>query len=329
MKFNIILAAVCLALGAAVAWLVKPTSQDALTQTEPEKEKVSAGQPTPSPNQDKREISERKVVKTEPALESMIIPFDGEEDSEAGKKMENRMAEMFKKRQMAKLDARIAKLVAQLNLTPAQEAALRKAAEEKMGGLGDLFSGNVDPSKIGDLMKGNAIDEALADILTPEQKEEHEVVKKRELANKIEAKALKSLAKLSNLDLSQEQKDAAYDILYKQAEGSVTEESGESSMVSMITDGLGIELDSDALGFTAGLIPSAEDIANGDFEQADPKEMMARMKENQAKQIDDKVEALRPVLNDTQLEQYRKDLELKSGGLFGGFMNGFGDAVGE
>jgi len=62
---------------------------------------------------------------------------------------------------------------------------------------------------------------------------------------------------------------------------------------------------------------------NGDVERPDPQAMMAKMKENQAKQIDDKVKALSPVLNDSQLEQYRKDLELKSGGIFGGFMGGF------
>ena len=75
-----------------------------------------------------------------------------------------------------------------------------------------------------ELFNTDVIDEALAEILTPEQQEELEAVKKREIANKVEAQALKELAKLSNLDLSQEQKDAAYDILYKNAETSVGNE---------------------------------------------------------------------------------------------------------
>ncbi len=323
MKFNIILATICLALGATIAWVAKPDPTSTAPQVENETDKPSKAQAAPSSSDDKREISERKIVESGNALESTIIPFGEEGDNPEGNRMQDRMSQMFKKRQMAKLDARIAKLVNQLNLTPAQEAALRKAAEEKMEGLGDLFSGNGDRSNLANMMKGDGIDEALADILTPGQLEEHEEVKKRELANKVEAKALKNLAKLSNLDLSQEQKDAAYDILYKQAEGSVTDDSGAGGMFSMITDGLGIEIDGDAIGLAANLIPNAEDMENGDVERPDPQAMMAKMKENQAKQIDDKVKALSPVLNDSQLEQYRKDLELKSGGIFGGFMGDF------
>ena len=209
MKFNIILATICLALGATIAWVAKPDPTSTAPQVENETDKPSKAQAAPSSSDDKREISERKIVESGNALESTIIPFGEEGDNPEGNRMQDRMSQMFKKRQMAKLDARIAKLVNQLNLTPAQEAALRKAAEEKMEGLGDLFSGNGDRSNLANMMKGDGIDEALADILTPGQLEEHEEVKKRELANKVEAKALKNLAKLSNLDLSQEQKDAA------------------------------------------------------------------------------------------------------------------------
>ena len=51
---------------------------------------------------------------------------------------------------------------------------------------------------------------------------------------------------------------------------------------------------------------------------------MAKMKESQAKRVAEKVEALRPVLNETQLEAYRKNLESKSGGILGGMLGGFG-----
>jgi len=327
MKFNIILATICLALGATIAWVAKPSSDPATAQSEDKEGTPSSEQPAAPPSDTKREVSERKIVESE----ATIVPETPEGGDGRSNRMQNRMGEMFKKRQMAKLDARISKLVSQLNLTPAQEAALRKAGEEKMSGFGDLFGGNGDPSRIGDMLKGDDLDEALADILTPEQKEELEAVEKRELANKVEAKALKDPAKLSGLDLSQEQKDQAYDILYKQAEGTVTTTaaSGATGMLSMITEGMGIELDADALGIAATMIPSADDIANGEIEQPNPQEMMAKAKENMDQKIDDKVEALRPVLNETQLEQDRKDLELKSGGLFGGFLGGFGGAGGE
>ena len=229
---------------------------------------------------------------------------------------------MMKKRRMAKLDARISKLVAQLNLTPEQEAALRKAAEESPGDVSAMTSGDFDPSKLAELSGNGTFDEALAEILTDEQKEEHEAVKTRELANKVEAKALKDLAKLSSLDMTQEQKDAAYDVLYKQAEESTGNNSAESGILSMVTDGLGIELDIDAgdLGVAGTVIPDS----NGDEAPRNPQDMMKRMQENRQKKIDQKVEALRPVLDDNQLEQYRKSLEIKNNGIRGGFPGGFG-----
>ena len=51
--------------------------------------------------------------------------------------MGSRMQQMFKNRQQAKLDARISKLVAQLNLTPEQEASLKKAAADRMNRFGE------------------------------------------------------------------------------------------------------------------------------------------------------------------------------------------------
>jgi hypothetical protein len=48
------------------------------------------------------------------------------------------------------------------------------------------------------------------------------------------------------------------------------------------------------------------------------------MRENQQKQIDTKVEAMQPILNETQLDQYRKSLEIKRGGILGGILGGFG-----
>jgi hypothetical protein len=322
MKFNILLAATCIAIGASIAWLAKPDPKAETAESEVvEKKPLSNGKIGSSESQ-KRATSERTIVEPEKVGPVVIIPADGE-GREQAREMGNRMEQMFRKRQQAKLDARIAKLVSQLNLTPTQEAALRKTAADRMSSFGEMMKGDVDPSKIGEMLKADFIDEALADILTPEQQEELEAVKKREIANKVEAQALKDLAKLSTLDLTQEQKDAAYDILYKDAEASVGNETAATGIVSMFTEGLGIELDSDTLTVATAMIPDIGGIESSEVEQ-DPQAMMAKAQENMTKRIDDKVEAMRPVLNDSQLTQYRKDLELKSGGIFGGLLNGFG-----
>ena len=323
MKFNILLAASCIAIGASIAWLAKADPKaDAANPAKPaveEKKTPSKSQITASENE-KREASKRSIVTPEEVTPPIdAVHFDFEDDSSD---MGSRMQQMFKNRQQARLDARISKLVAQLNLTPEQEASLKKAAADRMNRFAEMMEGDFDPSNMSELFNTDVIDEALAEILTPEQQEELEGVKKREIANKVEAQALKELAKLSNLDLSQEQKDAAYDILYKNAETSVGNETPATGLVSMITEGLGIELDSDTLGIATAMIPSTDDIESGEIEQ-DPRAMMAQAQAKMDARIDAKVEAMRPVLNENQIDQYRKDLKLKSGGVFGGLLNGF------
>ncbi len=323
MKFNILLAASCIAIGATIAWLSKadPKADTASTaKSKVEENKAPSASPITASENETREASERSIVTPKEAIPPIdVIPFDFEDE---GSDMATRMQQMFKNRQQAKLDARISKLVAQLNLTPEQEASLKKAAADRMNRFGEMMEGDFDPSDMGELFNTDVIDEALAEILTPEQQEELEAVKKREIANKVEAQALKDLAKLSNLDLSQEQKDAAYDILYKNAETTVGNETPATGLVSMITEGFGIELDSDTLGIATAMIPSTDDIVSGEIEQ-DPRAMMAQAQAKMDARIDAKVEAMRPVLNDNQIDQYRKDLKLKSGGVFVGLLNGF------
>lgn len=322
MKFNILLAASCIAIGASIAWLAKADPKADTAKPEVAEKKAPPKSPITASESEKRETSERTPVTPQEVTPPIdITPLEGER-SEQARDMGSRMQKMFKNRQQAKLDARISKLVAQLNLTPEQEASLRKAAADRMDRFGEMMNGDFDPSNMSELFNSDVIDEALAEILTPEQQEELEAVKKREVANKVEAQALIELAKLSQLDLSQEQKDAAYDILYKDAETSVGNESPASGIVSMITEGFGIELDSDTLGIATAMIPSTDDIANGEVEQ-DPQAMMAKAQAKMDARIDAKVEAMRPVLNESQIDQYRKDLELKSsGGLGGLFLNG-------
>ena len=54
----------------------------------------------------------------------------------------------------------------------------------------------------------------------------------------------------------------------------------------------------------------------------DSKEMMKHLREVIDKRIDEKVERLRPVLNDKQLELYRSELKSKGLGVYGPMMMG-------
>ena len=314
MKNNLLIAIVCIGLGVANDWVANKedtpddsaSNQDHAPREQPKKPSTRPSGATPS---------ERT-----PGITSSVI-VNGDELSPDNREAADRWAKMFEQRQKAKIDARIAKLVADLQLTPDQEAQLRKLIEEKYAGASDLFSGNGNPSQMAELAKllgGNGVDDLVGEILTPEQKDAFGELKEREWANKVEAKALKNLAKLSFLDMSQEQKDAAYDILYKEAEESSEESSPEGAMVTMITDSMGIDIDVDDLGIGGIISGGIASAAAG--EQPNPAEMMKQARENQAKRIDEKVEALSPVLDDNQQEAYRKHLESKSNGMFGGLL---------
>ncbi|MGB0328668.1 MAG: hypothetical protein ACPGJR_14180 [Akkermansiaceae bacterium] len=168
-------------------------------------------------------------------------------------------------------------------------------------------------------MQSDGIDEALVDILTTEQVEEHKAVKKRERANRVEARALQELARLSDLDLTQDQKDAAYDILYQQAEESVGDGTPAQGMLSVVTDGFGIEVNSDALDLPTAVIPANDDAASGTA-KSDPQTLMIVAREGMEQRINERVNFLRPVLSEAQLEQYQRSLELRQGSLFTEFL---------
>lgn len=327
MKSPVLLSTLCLAIGAALGWFAKPAASppesSAQSQSEETNPKSTAGASTQAtPSSRGTTSSSRKT----PADQEETT---GEKGTQSGA-IDSRMSEMLKKRQQQKFDARIAKLVTELNLTPAQETDLRNILAAQIEGLDRLESGDLDPGTLAGLsglISGTSVDEALAGLLTDDQKEAHEALQKREHGNKVEARALKELAKLSSLDLTPEQKDQVYDILFKEAETSVDARanSPESTMIAALTDGMGIELDPDDLGIPEGLITGSIIDGAGEGGATNPQEFMEKMKQSREEGITRKVEALRPVLNDKQLEQYRNDLQRKSGGLLGGFLGGFGD----
>ncbi len=324
MKLSVIVPLLTLAIGLAIGWVAKPTPKAPeanIAQTDSPKisTRKEPGSKPPAPEKEAPEVTPSvRVVQAEAPDE---MPEDQKAEME---KYQSQFGEMMKKNQKRQLDARISKLVSQLKLSPEQEAALRKALEENQLDPASIMSGDFDPSKLAELTGDGALEDALADILTDEQKAENEALKERELANKIESKALKSLARLSDLDMTQEQKDAAYDILYQQAEESAGKESATNGIFTAITGGMGLNIDVDDIGIDFDEISeaTAESVASG--EVPDQGDIMARMRENQQRKIDAKVEALRPVLNEDQLTQYRESLEINRGGILGGLLDGLG-----
>ncbi|OYV04541.1 MAG: hypothetical protein CFE26_16340 [Verrucomicrobiales bacterium VVV1] len=240
---------------------------------------------------------------------------------EAGKEMQKQMAKRMTDIQRKKFEARFAKLSAELNLTPDQQAKIRATMEERFSKMGELFTfdggeGEGEKMKeISALMKSDGLEDATAAVLTDDQKSGFDSIKAKERQSRIDSKALKDLGTLGTvLDLSQDQKDAVYGVLSEQA--AKQEDSNKSThMMNMFTEGMGIQID-DELGIQDLMQDQMENHGHtppdGDFKKV--------MAETIKKRTDERVEALRPVLTEQQLQQYRTHLETKASGM----MNMFG-----
>lgn len=250
----------------------------------------------------------------------------GEEVSEdIAEQMANRFEETMKKSQRKKFDLRLAKLTRELNLTPAQVAELQALWEEHSENMGGLMSGD-SPSvkealKFANLMGGRNLDELLKDSFTAEQQEAFAAFEKKEFEQKVESRALKGLAQLSFLDLRDNQRDAVMEVLYTEAEEEQKKSDAlpANAMTGMIADGFGIEIDAGVGGFISGAITEGLSTGETDVAASTSDDFMKRMQASQQKRIDEKVEALAPILDEIQLSDYRESLESKNQSPFGSF----------
>lgn len=253
-----------------------------------------------------------------------VVDQDEEATAEA-REMGNRWQKAMIDRQRKKFDARIGRMVADLGLDAAQEAQLREFFDGKLAQIGDKMKGENQgdfgvAKELAALMRGEGLDEQLERILNPDQQEEYLAMKEKERVTKLDSKALKNMAKVNEVvSLRPDQKEAVYDLLYEDAEKELDANKDASGFMSVFTEGMGIEIDTDSLGITEAIQVQMESAESGE-PQPDPKAWMKAVRESQQQRIDEKVERLAPVLDEQQLGQYRSHLEAKSTGLFGGMM---------
>ncbi len=322
MKFA--LPAVCLLAGIAIGWFAKPSASS--NGTAPVAAQTAMGDPSSKtaavPEKPRSENAKDTPARpARPAIDTSKREIEAKA-TEAGKKMQQQMAQRMTDMQRKKFEARFAKLCAELNLSPDQQARIRAAMEERFVKMGELFSfdGSDDNSakmkELSDLMERDGLEEATAALLNDQQKAGFDALKAKERQSRIDSRALKDLGTLGTvLDLTPEQKDAVYGVLSEQASKQENAKKS-SSMMNLFTEGMGIEID-DELGLT-DLIHEQMDpeghkkVSDDDFKQVIADTIKTR--------TDERIEALRPVLNEQQLQQYRTHLETKASGM----MNMFG-----
>lgn len=314
-------------LGVAVGWVFRgiPQSQQVGSQ-DPSMTKAPAkvsstatnGNETaaPSPVPGKRAIRETAPKKAENAM------FDPE--SKESKEMQERVGKMMAGRKRTALEQRIAKLAESLNLTEDQKSKLMAWVDERVKKLEG--SNMMDPIASAEALKAASdagLDEKLAENLTEDQKAAFAGFKERERQSKIDSMALKSLSQLQGvIDFEEGQRDEVYKILSESAEERLRKaDSSPLSDMSMMGD-FGVDIDPYGLGIQEAM----QDAFKPEEIEKNPEGWRTGMQGIIDKCINDKVEKLRPVLSEKQLEQYRAELKNKGAGMFGGALLGDEDS---
>lgn len=278
--------------------------------------------PAPSPVPGKRTIREATPRKAPEGP-----------DKEEMKKIQGQVAKAMIGRQRAKFDQYIAKLSGSLSLTDAQKAGVTKWLDERFAKMETMDF--TDPSSMTEAggaltsLSNKALEEELAKSLTEEQKTSLAGFKERETQSKVDAVALKNLSQMQGVfDFEEGQRDEVYKILSAAAEEKVRKQTENPDPSSLFTDGMGIELDPYDLGIQDAMTEAFKGMENPG-EAPDKKAMASNLRKVIDDRISAKVDLLRPVLNEKQLEQYRTELKNKGTGFLGNALIGLEGSEGE
>lgn len=330
MKNSLILVVLSLLIGFATAWLIKP---DATASNDEAATVRHARKSSQRGHSDSTASADAKRSRTSEASISSSVKVIGAEDEldeETRKQIEDaqlKQQKMVRDRLEKKYAIEIDAMIAELGLDAEQEKALRAYYEQRMDMLSssDPMEMATDPDKIklmAAAMRGDGLADAMAEHLDDDQKEALEAMQERKQRNKIEAVAMKDLAKVQQvLDLSDEQRDAVYDVLVEEANDKVESESDTNVVMNGMMSNMGVDMDlGDVdMGSMMSLSTQGEDGEGG--EDIDRESIITKLKEDRQKKIDTKVERMAPILNDNQLKQYRNHLENK-GGMFNMMIQG-------
>ena len=245
-------------------------------------------------------------------------------DEDQIKASQERWQKVMRDQTKERINRKVAELAKKLGLDANQEARLQAWFDGEFEKIAAEENGT---HKLGKLLRQNSIDEALADILTDGQAVAYEEMKTNEHNRKVESRALKDLAKLNTiLDLTQEQKDAAYELLYEDAGKKVDASASNPSAMTFSINGTDIDIDDLGLGGITDIARQIEGPDQGGNPGGKVDWRQLRMEQNQ-RRIDAKVDRLAPVLTEDQAAQYRQHLESKSQAGIGGAI--IGGAVGD
>ena len=312
-----------IAFGAIVAVVImqaKPTGEESATIPKPAvSPKVAAVDQEPKEGDDQSD--------QEPAAGSIL-----EQISEANPEidlaeLEGRRDEFrsgMRERQMERLTSKMAKWSAALGLEEGQREELLEIADAQFEELETLTvnAEGGDPALISEsakramaIMSGRALEESMAELLTPSQKETYQEFGERQDQSRAEARTLRQLAGLQeDLMLTPEQRNDVYGVLHENSLAEVQGKSDISSLIESFASQAGVTIDPALQGVISGLANRGlEGLASGQALDRESIEEFATGAVSES--VEQQIEQLRPVLTEDQLQLYRSQLEGRIGNL--------------
>lgn len=289
-----------LGIGIAIGWFARPMPGP-----------ISAGAENPSAAAPSPSGDAKPLAEARPAKSDRERPDSKQREESGPPEMVVRMQEAGVERHRGNLEQYVATLTESLKLTPEQTDQLKAAVEAQIEALRGFTSGAGNAADPGGMpaLGTDPLEASIAAMLSASQKEDFESFKQREKTRKVDTLALKNLSHLQGIvDFKEGQRDAIYEILSRSAEAAV-ENPDPATVGGVLNEGMNGEMDAYGLG----LQKMVTQLMLGSTAGGDQKSALREFREAFEKRVDAKVEELRPVLDDAQLERYRA--ELKSKGL--------------
>ncbi len=230
----------------------------------------------------------------------------------------------MRERQMERLTSKMAKWSAALGLEEGQREELLEIADAQFeeletltvnaeGGDSALISESAKRAMA--IMSGRALEESMAELLTPSQKVTYQEFGERQDQSRAEARTLRQLAGLQeDLMLTPEQRNDVYGVLHENSLAEIQGKSDISSLIESFASQAGVTIDPALQGVISGLANRGlEGLASGQALDRESIEEFATGAVSES--VEQQVEQLRPVLTEDQLQLYRSQLEGRIGNL--------------
>jgi len=238
----------------------------------------------------------------------------------ADEHLEQIMANM-KEQHTKRSEAKIAELTEKLGLNASQQAQLREYFDKRNPATtvtkGEGGRGIKIESKSSDT--AGSLDDLMKDLLTADQSSKYEEMKQTEQNRKIEARTLRELASLTQaVELREDQRQAVYEILEKQARTDVDSGAGGFAMAGGLLAGAAPAIEFADIGgaaISAGSVATNVDVMafqaddGPEGRSIDHGEAMRQLEQRRKAELDAKVNSLSGVLDASQLAKYRQSLE--------------------